>query len=385
MEYLYIICIGLLIFFSFSLLSKKNKPLSEKIFSVWIILLLVTVVSFFLYVKGMARQYPVFITFICDSHLLHGALLLLYLKAFTDSSFRLNSSHLVHLIPMIIMVAGKLFLNYVVGEMQCYKEGGCIEEDNIYVGMTFLYKYLVLGGYIAASWKVVGNYRQKAAAPREKMRLEWVRQISLGVTFLYFGILMITAGRFLFPDLFWERMLLGNILATLFIFIFLYIGNSYTYLFVSPSKKRFMNLSESFNPAQCRNHQQEDVLNQTFRKLERLMQESRPYLQPQLGLQEIARKVDVPPAQISQAIQRFAGANFNEYINRYRVEHLKALLEQPVYWNYKIMALAADSGFSSKSSLIRIFKKETGMTPGQFLQEQKKEQDAGSVDPLVAS
>jgi len=373
MEYLYVICIGLLIFFSFSLLTRKNKPLSEKIFSFWIILLLITVVSFFVYVKSLAHQYPVFIALICDSHLLHGALLYLYIRAFTDPAFRLRKSHLWHITPMLLLVAGKLFMNFITGDMQCYSEGGCIGEENIFVSIAYIYKYLVLGGYILASWQLVNNYRKNASSPREQMRSEWVRQISLGVTFLYFGILLIQIGRYTFPDLFWESMLLGNILTTLFIFIFLYLGNSYAYLFIAPSRKRFVNLSESFNQANCKQQEIIDELKVIYNRLELLMHEEQPYLQPQLSLKALAESISAIPQLISQAINRYAGCNFNEYINGYRVEKLKATLSDPANKNFKIMALAADCGFSSKSTLIRIFKKRTGLTPGEFLQNAKTE------------
>ncbi len=385
MEYMYVICIGLLLFFSFSLLTKKNKPLSEKIFSFWIVLLLVTVISFFFYVKGLSRQYPIFITLICDSHVLHGAILYLYILAFTNPDFTLQRKHLWHLTPMLVIIAGKLYLNYGMDEMQCYKEGGCVEDENIFVNITYLYKYLVLGGYILASWKVVNNYRKDASAPREQMRSEWVRQISLGVTFLFFGILIIQVGRFVLPDLFWERMLLGNILATLFIFIFLYIGNSYAYLFISPSKKRFINLSESFNPANCKQQEIQSELKLLFSKLEKLMTREMPFLQSQLTLKELADRLGENPLLISQAINRYSGCNFNEYINGYRVEKLKQMLREPSNWNYKIMALAADCGFSSKTTLIRLFKKHTGTTPGEFLQQARESYEEEADNALITN
>lgn len=384
MEYLYVICIGLLIFFSFSLLTKKKKPLSEKIFSFWIILLLVTVVSFFLYYKGIARQYPLYITLICDSHLLHGVMLYLYIQAFTNPSFTLQRHHLWHLSPMMILIISKLFLNFVLGEMQCYKEGGCVEEDNIYVLMTYLYKYMVLGGYILATWKIGNKYMKNASAPRDIIRSDWVKQICLGVTFLYFGILLIQIGRLVFPYLFWERMLLGNILATLFIFIFLYIGNSYAYLFISPSRKRFINLSENFVAADCKQQEINNTLEIVFKKLEELMKVRAPYLQAHLTLKELAEQIDGNPGLISQAINRHAGCNFNEYVNSYRVEKLKELLSNPSNWNYKIMALAADCGFTSKSTLIRIFRKQTGKTPGVYLQDMKEAFGPDTSDTLIA-
>jgi AraC-like DNA-binding protein len=367
MEYLYIVCIGLLVFFSFSLFTKKNKALSERIFSFWIVLLLITVISFFIYAKGLARNYPVFITLICDSHLLHGAFLHIYVLAFTNPSFKFRRSHLWNLIPMLVQIIFKLYLNFMVGEMQCYQEGGCVEDDNIYVTSTNIYKYLVLGIYILLTWRVVLKYKNEAIAPRDLMRLEWVRQITMGVSFLYFGILLLQIGRYLFPVLFWERMLLGNTLTTLFIYIFLYLGNSYAYLFVSPSRSRFKNLSESFNPQACRQNIDNEEMGSIFKNLNEFMNKEKPFVKGQLTLKELSEMTGIPSISISQSINNLTGKSVIDYINTFRVNLLKEYLANPKNKNYKILALAEECGFTSKTTLIRIFRQHTGMTPGEFL------------------
>jgi len=366
MEYLYIICIGLLVFFSVSLLAKKNKPLSERIFSYWIILLIITVASFLLYVKGQARVFPLFITIVCDSHLLHGAILYLYVRAFTDSRFRLRPVHLWHLTPVLIQVGVKLLLNFTFGKMECYREGGCVEDDNIWVTLTYIYKYLVLGAYILAAWKVVNGYRKTALSPRDQMRVQWVRQIVQGVTFLYFGILLIQIGRYTIPTIFWERMLLGNILTTLFIFVFLYIGNSYAYIFVSPSRNRFKNLSESFNPSSCKLMTEEEESEELYRLICEYMEKEKPYIRGQLTLKEIADRLGRTQLSVSQAVNAKTGRNISDFINGYRVELLKKYLADPAKANFKIMVLADECGFSSKTSLIRVFKQHTGQTPSEY-------------------
>jgi AraC-like DNA-binding protein len=367
MEYLYITCIGLLIFFSISLLTKGKKPLSEKIFSIWIMLLLFTVISFLLHVKSLSGRFPIFNTIICDSHLAHGVLLFLYVKAFTQPAFTLRTKHLMHAIPILALFTFKLLLNFVFGEMECYSGGVCAsEEDNIYIQLTFLYKYIVLGIYIFFTWKIEYQYRKNAKTPREQMRSGWVRQITMGVIFLLVGILLLQVGRALFPDLFWERMLLGNTLATLFIFIFLYIGNSYTYIFVVPSKKRFVNLSESFNPDNCKIEESQRIWKEVYARIESLMKTEEPFIEGHLTINDLSEKLEIPAPQLSLSINNITGGNFNDYINGYRVSKLKQLLDDPSNKKYKIMSLAHDCGFTSKSSLIRIFKSQTGQTPSQY-------------------
>jgi len=370
MEYLYVICIGLLVFFSISLITKKNKAFSELIFSSWIILLLITVISFFVYVKGLSGRYPVFITLICDSHMLHGAFMYIYVLAFTNPAFRLKRKHLWHIVPMMVQIFAKLYLNYVVGEMECYQEGGCVEEDNIYVSLTYLYKYLVLGFYIYITWKAVLINKKNAITPRDQMRHQWIKQIIQGVSFLYAGILLLQVGRFFLPNLFWERMLLGNTLVTLFIFIFLYIGNSYAYIFVSPSRSRFKNLSESFNSKSCQLKAQPDHMTEVLNKLDTLMKKEKPFAKGQITIKDLSELIGIPSATISQSINTLTGQSVTDYINNYRIELFKNKIADPKNRNLKIMALAEECGFQSKSTFVRIFKQFTGLTPSQYLNEQ---------------
>ena len=325
-------------------------------------------ISFLIHVKSLSGRFPVFITLICDSHLAHGVLLYLYVKAFTDPGFALERKHLWHAVPILTLVTAKLFLNYVFGVLDCYTDGACaMEENNIFVFLTYAYKYLVLAIYIFFTWKLVSHYIKNAKTPREQMRSGWVKQIALGALFLLLGILLLQGGKIILPDLFWERMLLGNTLTTLFIFIFLYIGNSYTYIFVVPSKKRFVNLSETFNPNNCRMEEIQKNWQEVFSALEACMQSGEPYTVGRLSLNDLAEKLQIPPLQISQAINNMTGNNFKDYINGYRVNKLKQLLNDPVNQKFKIMALAHECGFTSKSSLIRVFKNHTGLTPSEFI------------------
>ncbi len=330
---------------------------------------MVTVVSFFLHAKGLSGRFPVFITLICDSHLLHGAFMYIYVLAFTNPAFRLKPAHLLHLLPMLFQILAKLYLNYGVGEMECYQEGGCVEEDNIYVWLTYSYKYLVLGIYILVVWKRVLENKKNAVSPRDQMRHQWIRQIILGVSFLYAGVLLLNIGRILLPDVFWERMLLGNTLTTLFIFIFLYLGNSYAYIFVSPSKSRFKNLSESFNPNNCQLRLQEDQMTKVFIQLEELMNREKPFTKGALTTKDLAELCGIPSATISQSINTLTGKSVTDYINQYRVNLFKEKISDPKNQHFKIMVLAEECGFQSKSTLVRIFRQFTGVTPSQFLKD----------------
>ena len=60
-------------------------------------------------------------------------------------------------------------------------------------------------------------------------------------------------------------------------------------------------------------------------------------------------------------------SSFYEFINTHRVEKVKELLKEGRAEQLSILGVAEESGFNSKASFNRIFKKATGLTPSAYL------------------
>nr|WP_275126029.1 helix-turn-helix domain-containing protein [Zhouia amylolytica] len=67
--------------------------------------------------------------------------------------------------------------------------------------------------------------------------------------------------------------------------------------------------------------------------------------------------------QLSQLINQTADKNYSLYISELRVQEAIALMKNEKYKDYKIAAIAYESGFNSISSFNAVFKKITGQTP----------------------
>ena len=102
-------------------------------------------------------------------------------------------------------------------------------------------------------------------------------------------------------------------------------------------------------------------------KLLELIEIDKPHLNPNLSLRSLAGKLEIHPNQLSWLLNDGFGKNFNEFINHYRVEEFKALVKLPESAHLTIMSMAYDCGFNSKTVFNTYFKKETGLTPKQFL------------------
>lgn len=95
----------------------------------------------------------------------------------------------------------------------------------------------------------------------------------------------------------------------------------------------------------------------------------KPYLNPSLSLRALARQIELHPNQLSWLLNTALGKNFNEFINHYRVEAFKQAGPDPENAHLSVEGLAYECGFNSKTVFNTYFKKETGMTPTQFLKQ----------------
>jgi AraC-like DNA-binding protein len=95
---------------------------------------------------------------------------------------------------------------------------------------------------------------------------------------------------------------------------------------------------------------------------------SKRYLTADLNLHDLAREAGIPRHHLQLLIHKAEGKKFSEFINEYRIRHIRNLIENGGLKQKTLEALAAESGFSSRVTFIRTIKKITGMTPSEYFQ-----------------
>jgi len=96
-----------------------------------------------------------------------------------------------------------------------------------------------------------------------------------------------------------------------------------------------------------------------------LMAEEQPWLEPELTLTELAQRLHTNAGLLSKVINAGCGQNFNDFVNTYRVQEARRKLADARYGHYSLVGVALESGFNSKSTFNRVFKKLTGQAPGE--------------------
>ena len=86
-------------------------------------------------------------------------------------------------------------------------------------------------------------------------------------------------------------------------------------------------------------------------------------------IHKLAQEAELPSYRISQLVNSYTDGNFSNWINSFRVAKFIALVENGDAEKYTLDSIAPACGFSSRSTLISAFKREIGMTPGQYLKQ----------------
>jgi AraC-like DNA-binding protein len=115
--------------------------------------------------------------------------------------------------------------------------------------------------------------------------------------------------------------------------------------------------------------------NQLKNRLEHLMKNEKIFLDNELSLPQLAKQMNTTPHDLSYLLNDVLAVNFFQYVNGHRVEEAKQLLLSGKHKHLNILGIAYSAGFNSKTTFNTTFKKETGLSPSQFI---KQAQNGGS-------
>lgn len=97
-------------------------------------------------------------------------------------------------------------------------------------------------------------------------------------------------------------------------------------------------------------------------RLEDILHREQLYLDPDLTLIRLARKLGIPSKQLSASVNRHSKTNISRFINQFRIERACTLLES----GENITNAMLNSGFNTKSNFNREFLRVTGITPSKW-------------------
>tara|TARA_R100001126_G_C4768077_1_gene121057 strand:- start:31 stop:486 length:456 start_codon:yes stop_codon:yes gene_type:complete len=114
-----------------------------------------------------------------------------------------------------------------------------------------------------------------------------------------------------------------------------------------------------------------DSLSQELKQqLSDLFRNEKLYRKSDINLDMVAEKLDTTRHNASQLINEHFNMSFREFVNSHRIQEAKELLAQENELN--IIDVAYEVGYNNKVSFNKAFKKDTQLTPSEYLNALKQ-------------
>lgn len=111
---------------------------------------------------------------------------------------------------------------------------------------------------------------------------------------------------------------------------------------------------------------------QKFNKIKSQIEKKELFTNPKLNLRTLALELGVKEKELSRLINECGKINFYQFVNEYRIEKFKQLIQSSKFDQFTLLGLATEAGFSSKSTFYAAFKRFEGMSPKQYEKSVKK-------------
>ena len=197
----------------------------------------------------------------------------------------------------------------------------------------------------------------------EKINLKWLKYLTLSMILIYVSITIVGSVHYsigikaLNIDFFVYTMFV------LFVFGLRYFGIKQQNIFTETRVEK-QDIAKKIAITEQDKNFAENLLS--------YMNSEKPYLNEQLTLQELSKLLDIKPYYISFVLNHIIHKNFYDFVNNYRVAEVKNRIDDGEISKFTLLSIAYNSGFNSKSSFNRIFKKSTGIGPSEYMHSAEK-------------
>jgi AraC-like DNA-binding protein len=352
----------------------RNERLSDGLFGFLLVVMGFEIWEYMLGFGGVDLLWNKLEFFPRNFSLLLPPLIWFYLRSQFNADFRFQRRDLVHAIP---------FLLYFVYHVVVYSMGRDFVE-NWKANVHYKYRFEDMQGLLRLGIQILYFYRSyrlyqqyRSWSPSEFSNVEavsfkWFRNFLVAfVISSLVGWVMTLLDLWLELDFWhdwWDELFNAGLIYYLCI-----AGYAQT----QPRRLHFELVSTAVEPVveapilpKAEKLADEEIL-QWKAQIERLMAEERLYLEPELTLSDLARRLHTNASVLSAAVNRAFGKNFNDFVNEYRVEAVKRLLADPSAKHLSLLGIGLECGFNSKSTFNRAFRKVTGVAPSEWPVAQK--------------
>lgn len=348
--YLFLFLQALLTLFFSGGLFFRDKHLKNRVIGIYFLLFSLEILYFIYGTTGVVGLFPSFYgRYYFSVGFIYGPLLFVLFETVITGKSGLEKKDLYHLIAVVV-------LNIIMLKVTLLSDN---ERVEFYNSPKNFFSTIIFYNYARALHQIVYGVFLFMMYKRAKDNLNVHQKFYLGgVAAIYLLSTIIITLFTLFANG-WRDFSTYYIVCTLFVLLTIYV------LYKDP--KFFRKFKEKYQTSSLNQKEMQRIKQQVMT----LFNQENVYLDSKLSLEKLSVKIETKPHYISQTFTNLFQENFNDYVNKHRVDYAKILLHNPSYDNFKIEAIALDAGFNNKVTFYKAFAKFAQTTPSQFRKQLK--------------
>lgn len=311
--------------------------------------------------------------------MLFGPLLFLYSKYITTEYAKFVSFDYIHALPSLILLLIFLILSVLPANTSTSLSDLFVKYQLLRNLFGYIFIILLLM-YIVKSIAIVMKFKKQLkhyySYNSYKINLDWLLIVIISFAVIFF---MIVLSSTLFENrtINKEVFLFRHVIELCYVYILGIWGFNQKQL---NSIVNNLPIQEEQSPANDKNSPKyqksglkDELAKEYLHQVIDFMEKNDAWKDPELSIGKLSNQTSISKHHISETLNGYLGKSFYNFVNEYRVEYAKKLLNTKKYNNWSIVAIAYECGFNSKTAFNIFFKNYTKVTPSEYKKKQSNQ------------
>lgn len=367
--YFYAALIGFFLAFAINFTKRGNKY-AKLFIGGFIGIHSLFILEFVMFSSRLTLSFPHIYRISSAVALLFGPLLFFYFKS-VSQEFKFQTKDLIHFLPTVLILFFLVPI-YFESPSEKLKMMLLIKDTNRNDVLTFLLKTASLIFYAFCIWRFQFSKMEINSALLQRASIKrWFNNLyrihlAYIIAYTFYGVFAYVIK----SDI---SMYVYHFQIAAMTIMILYIAYM---AFVQPNifsaDLNGGDVNTIFTPKYEKSGLTPGLSNELKEELIKLLVQDKIYKKSDINLETLSNTLNTTRHNTSQIINEHFKMNFFELINKFRIKEAMRMLESDLHGNLNIIDVAYEVGYNNKVTFNKAFKKETSLTPTEYLQTKAK-------------